>query len=116
MKHDIVYDSHRPSPVEWRFRASGREKVVHLTPRLMVTEVEAVIVAVRGGQGIGRALTYQVAEHLSTGALVRLLREFEPPPWPVHLVVPTTRHMPRSVRAFLDVAGPALDALPVIHA
>ena len=115
MKHDIVFVSQPRSSVEWRFRASGRQQVVRLTPRFMVTEVEAALSAVRAGAGIARNLSYQVAEDFSSGALVRLLREFEPPAWPIHLVVPTVRHMPRTVRAFLDLATPTLDALQVIH-
>lgn len=115
MKHDVVFVS-QPTPYsEWRFRASGREQVVRLTPRFMVTDVEAALSAVRAGDGIARNLTYQVADDFSSGALVRLLREFEPPAWPIHLVIATARHMPRTVRAFLDVAAPALDALRVIH-
>jgi DNA-binding transcriptional LysR family regulator len=81
----------------------------------MVTEVEAVLLAVKAGGGIARMLSYQVADDLASGTLVRILREFEPPVWPVHLVVPSTRHMPRTVRAFLDMAAPALDDLRVIH-
>jgi DNA-binding transcriptional LysR family regulator len=115
IKHDIVYESHRPSPMEWRFRTSGRGKVVRLTPRFMTTDVEAVLAAVKAGRGIGRTLSYQVADDFASGALVRLLGEFEPPAWPVHLVVPTTRYMPRAVRAFLDVAAPALSRLRAIH-
>ena len=115
MKHDIVFVSQPRSSVEWRFRASGRQQVVRLTPRFMVTEVEAALSAVRAGAGIARNLSYQVAGDFSSGALVRLLREFEPPAWPIHLVVPTARHMPRTVRAFLDLATPTLDGLQVIH-
>lgn len=115
IKHDIVYESHRPSPMEWRFRTSGRGKVVRLTPRFMATDVEAVLAAVKAGRGIGRTLSYQVADDFASGALVRLLEEFESPAWPVHLVVPTTRYMPRAVRAFLDVAAPALSRLRAIH-
>ena len=115
IKHDIVYNSLPRSPLEWRFRATGRQHVVRLTPKFMATEVETVLLAVRAGGGIARTLSYQVADDLSSGALVRILREFEPPVWPVHLVVPTARHMPRTVRAFLDLAAPALDALGVIH-
>jgi len=107
IKHDIVYESHRPSPMEWRFRASGPGKVVRITPRFMATEIEAVLAAVKAGRGIGRTLSYQVADDFASGTLVRLLDEFEPPAWPVHLFVPTTRYMPQAVRAFLDVAGPA---------
>jgi DNA-binding transcriptional LysR family regulator len=115
IKHDIVHNWIKPSPVEWRFRSSGRDLVVRPTPRLMTTEVDALLVALRAGRGIGRTLSYQVADDYASGALVRLLREFESPPMPVHLVVPSARHMPRSVRAFLDHAAPALDGLGVIH-
>jgi DNA-binding transcriptional LysR family regulator len=115
IKHDIVYESHRPSPMEWRFRTSGRGKVARIAPRFMTTDIEAVILAVKAGRGIGRTLSYQVADDFASGALVRLLREFEPLAWPVHLVVPTTRYMPRTVRAFLDVAAPALSRLRAIH-
>jgi DNA-binding transcriptional LysR family regulator len=115
IKHDIVYESHGSSPIEWRFRTSGRGKVVRINPRFMATEIEAVLLAVKAGRGIGRTLSYQVADDFASGALVRLLGEFEPLAWPVHLVVPTTRYMPRTVRAFLDVAAPALSRLRAIH-
>ena len=94
IKHDIVSESHRPSPMEWRFRTSGRGKVVRLTPRFMATEVEAVLAAVKAGREIGRTLSYQAGYDFASGALLRLLGEFEPPAWSVHLVVPTTRYMP----------------------
>jgi DNA-binding transcriptional LysR family regulator len=114
-KHDIVFVNQPLAPLEWRFRVSGRERVVRLTPRFMVSDVDAALAAVRAGGGICRNLSYQVADDYSSGTLVRLLREFEQPPWPVHLVVPSARHMARTVRAFLDLAAPALAALPVIR-
>jgi len=114
-KHDIVFVSDPTPSNEWRFRASGRQLVVRLTPRFMVTEVEAALSVVRAGGGIARSLSYQVADDFASGTLVRLLREFELPAWPIHLVVPTARHMPRTVRTFLDLAAPTIDALRVIH-
>lgn len=114
-KHEIVYVSDPPRAREWRFRVSGREQIVRLMPRFMVTDVDAMLFAVRAGGGIARGLSYQVSDDFASGTLVRLLREFEPSPLPVHLIVPTARHMPRAVRAFLDHAAPALDALRVIH-
>jgi DNA-binding transcriptional LysR family regulator len=81
----------------------------------MVTDADALLYAARSGRGVGRALSYQVADDFSSGALVRLLPEFEPSARPVHLVVPTARHMLPSVRALLDHFALGLDALPVIH-
>jgi DNA-binding transcriptional LysR family regulator len=115
LDHDLIFNSDRPVPPVWRFCAFGRDRAVRFTPRFMVTDVEAVLLAARAGRGIGRALSYQVAEDFSCGALVRMLRQFEPPALPVQLVVPTARHMPPSVRAFLDHATQALAAVRLIH-
>ena len=68
--------------MEWRFRASGTGKVVRIAPEVMATEIEAVLLAVKAGRGIGRTLSYQVADDFASGALVRLLGEFEPLAWP----------------------------------
>lgn len=89
--------------------------VVRLTPRLLVNEVEAALVGTRMGQGIAMALSYQVADDLAAGVLIRLLPGHEPPPLPVQLVVPSGRHMAPRVRAFLDHAARHLGTLEVIR-
>lgn len=115
-RHDIVYSSAVHPYMEWRFAAPrGRDQTVRLAPRLAVNDVEAMLIAVRDGRGIGRPLSYQVADELTSGALVRIMSKFEPAPLPVHLVVPTARFMPLRVRAFLDHAAAALTRLPVIQ-
>ena len=108
--HDVI-----TSVREWRFRRAGRDVVVRLHPRLMVNEIDAALIAVRAGRGIGRPLSYQVEDDLASHSLVRLLPEFEGPPLPVQLVTPSARHMPPKVRAFLDHAARSLGALEVIR-
>jgi DNA-binding transcriptional LysR family regulator len=112
--HLVVHVGSRPTPAEWRFRAVGRERVVRLAPRLTVNEIEAALVAVRAAHGIARVLSYQVAEALAAGELVRLLRDYEPPPLPVSLVT-ALAEPPSRVRAFLEHAIPVLSALPVVR-
>jgi DNA-binding transcriptional LysR family regulator len=89
--------------------------VVRLAPRLTVNEIEAALVAARGGHGITRVLSYQVAEELAAGTLVRLLRSYEPPALPVSLVAASVEPPPR-MQAFLQHAVPALSALAVVRA
>ncbi len=101
---------------EWRFGPTRRGPVVRIAPRLLANEVEAQLLAVRDGRGIGRFLSYQVADDLARGILVRLLPEFEPPPIPVQLVARSGGHMAPKVRAFLDYAFAALRKLDAIHA
>jgi DNA-binding transcriptional LysR family regulator len=116
VRHDVVFTAGGPGPPVWRFGEPPREQGVRLVPRLIVNEVDAMLLAVRAGRGIGRPLSYQVADDLASGALVRLLPEREPPPLPVQLVVPSARHLPPRTRSFLEHAARALATLAVIHA
>ncbi|MBV9835303.1 MAG: LysR family transcriptional regulator [Alphaproteobacteria bacterium] len=111
--HDIVLVPGRDRLMEWRFHAGGanRATIVHLAPRLIVNENDAMLSAVRAGHGIGRALSYQVADDIAAGGLVRILQDYEPPPLPVQLVIPSAQHVPARVRAFLDHA-----VRPLTHA
>jgi DNA-binding transcriptional LysR family regulator len=114
-RHAVVLVVGRPLPPEWRFRAGRRESVVRLTPRLTVNDIDAALVAVRAGHGVTRVLSYQVADEMAAGTLVRLLRGYEPPALPVSLVTASVDPPPR-VRAFLEHAVPRLEALAVARA
>ncbi|GEP02058.1 LysR family transcriptional regulator [Methylobacterium oxalidis] len=113
--HDTVFGAPRTEAREWRFGTGRRATAVRLAPRLLVNEVEAQLIAVRAGRGIARLLSYQVVEDIAAGRLVRLLREHEPPPIPVHLVARGGPHRPPKVAAFLDHAAESLRRLAVIR-
>lgn len=114
--HQVVMATGRTQLREWRYRgAGGRETVVRLTPRLMITDVDATLAAVRDGHGVARPLSYQVDEDLAAGRLVRILREYELDPLPVQLVTPSARLTPARVRAFLDHAARQIGALAVVQ-
>lgn len=114
-QHDVIFSGWDDSPCEWRLREHGRELVVRLHPRLSVNEIDAMLMAVHAGRGIGRALSYQVAAELAAGTLVRVLPGCEPAPLPVQLLVPSARHLPARVRACLDFLAAELGALAVLH-
>jgi DNA-binding transcriptional LysR family regulator len=103
------------SVAEWRFRAGAREHVVRYSPRLRVNDVEAMLTAACDGFGIARALSYQVEPLLRAGTLRRVLEDYEPEPLPVHLVMPSSRHMPPRLRAFVDFAAAQFAALDVLR-
>jgi len=81
------------------------------TARLFVDQAEIAIAAALAGRGMLSTLSYQVADHIAAGRLVRLLPHHEPPPVPVQFVFPAARLMPPRVRAFVDIATPRLAAL-----
>jgi DNA-binding transcriptional LysR family regulator len=110
--HETVLFSALGGAPEWRF---GDGTAVRIAPRFIVTQAEAAVAAAVAGHGIVGALSYQMAEELADGRLVRLLRAYEPPPAPVQIVFPTARLMVPRLRAFLDLAVPRLAALPVLR-
>ena len=114
-RHDVIYNSGVSNNSEWRFLHQGRELVVKLTPRLSVNEIDAILMAVLAGRGIGRPLSYQVAEQVADGSLVRLLGDYEPAVLPVHLLVTGTRHMPPRLRACFDYLAARLPELSVLQ-
>ncbi len=114
--HETIASVAANQTLTWRFGGPRSGSAVVLTPRLIVNEVESVLIAARAGRGLARVLSYQAAEDLASGALVRLLAEFEPPPLPVQLVVPGGRAPAPRVRAFIDHAVVRLPALAPIGA
>ncbi len=89
----------------WTFAAGdGARRQVPVRSRLSVSTADAAIAAATLGLGLTRVLSYQVAEALREGRLVRLLAEDEPPPVPVSLIYPGQGRLPIKTRAFIDLA------------
>lgn len=99
--------------IGWGF---GRGRAV-ATPheRLVVNANEVKVAAAVAGQGLARALAYQVSDEVRDGRLRVLLAEHEPPPVPVHLVYPAGRGAAAKVREFVAFAAERLRALPVLQ-
>lgn len=114
--HDTIVGTQRASLREWRFGPQENGERVRLTPRLLLNDVETQLLAVRAGKGIARLLSYQVADDLAAGTLVRLLPAFEPLPMPVQLVAQNMQRMPLKVRTFWDYAWQELSQLAQIQA
>ena len=88
---------------------------MHLGGRLRVDDVETRLRAVRDGRGVAQFLSYQIADDLAAGRLVRLLRSYEKPPLPVQLLTKGRAHRAPRIDAFLDFAVKRLSALAVLR-
>jgi DNA-binding transcriptional LysR family regulator len=111
-RHDCIGLNVEGDAELWPFNVApgGRPRLrsVRVRTRLSISNAAAAVDASLRGNGIICARSYQVAEHLAAGRLVRLLPTFEPPPIPAHIVLPPERVKSGAVRAFVDGAVPAL--------
>lgn len=98
----VAFDSFAVND-EWRFGIAEKASV-KLSPRLRVNSVDATIDALLSGVGIGRLLSYQVADHIAAGRLVELLSDQAPLPVPIHMVFQANRQRSPNVRALIDEA------------
>ena len=85
----------------WPFGAKG-ETLVEVTPRLIVNTIDATIAAAEAGLGLANVLSYQAAEAIAAGHLVRVLDDHAPSPIPVSLLYDAGRAAMPAVRAFID--------------
>jgi DNA-binding transcriptional LysR family regulator len=92
----------------WLFHGEAGETGIAIKPRLIVSTAEAALDAARGGFGVTRVLSYQAADDIARGSLVRLLPDHEGDDIPIHVMYPGGRHPPPKLRAFLDFAVPRL--------
>lgn len=92
----------------WKYRCDGEIIEAKPKPRLRGNTAAASITAALGGIGITRALDFQVADHLRSGALVRILEDYEIGPFPVHLLYVRQGLIPLKLRVFLDWITPRL--------
>jgi DNA-binding transcriptional LysR family regulator len=94
----------------WQFGSEQPQKVTLMRPRLIVNTAEAAIDAAIDGLGFTRVLSYQADQAIKAGRLVPVLQDFEPDPWPVHLLYEPRALIPQKLRAFLDFAAPRIAA------
>lgn len=89
----------------WTFvDAAGRKRQARVHSRMTVSTADAAIEAAVLGLGLTRVLSYQVADALHDGRLVRVLIDEESPAVPASLIYPGQGRLPMKTRAFIDFA------------
>lgn len=89
----------------WTFvGVGGQKRQARVHSRMTVSTADAAIEAAVLGLGLTRVLSYQVADALQSGRLVRVLTDDEPPAVPASLIYPGQGRLPMKTRAFIDFA------------
>jgi DNA-binding transcriptional LysR family regulator len=81
---------------------TGETADVDVPARLVVSDSDILTAVAVGGQGIALLPGYQCVEHVRARRLERVLRDWDAPSTPVHVVYPSTRHLSPKVKSFID--------------
>jgi DNA-binding transcriptional LysR family regulator len=101
--HETIQFGATMASPDWYFAGDGNEIRIAPTPRLTTNSADAAIQYAEQGGGLTRVLAYQAAEAIRDGRLKIVLRKFEQPPIPIHIVYPTSRLLSAKVRTFIDL-------------
>ena len=86
----------------WDFERHG-ESLRNTPPgRFAVNSSEALMMAGLAGLGIMQLPSFLVDDYLRSGALERVLGDWDTDPVPLHVVYPQNRHLSATVRAFVE--------------
>ncbi|HTJ94837.1 MAG TPA: LysR family transcriptional regulator [Pararobbsia sp.] len=100
-QHHCLLYGHGKS-VEWPFAFHGRARGVPVSGRLRVNNGEIARDAAVAGLGITMLPTFIVHGALTSGKLIKVLEDYEPPAGGVFAVYPQHRQSSAAVRAFVD--------------
>jgi DNA-binding transcriptional LysR family regulator len=91
----------------WEFEQGGVELSVEVDGQLTLSEQDLAVQAALDGAGIAFAFEAQVKELIEQGRLVRVLDDWCPHYPGFYLYYPSRRHLPATLRAFVDFARSA---------
>lgn len=91
-----------PTPY-WEFHDAGKPRQVRIQGNFSSNQGAPVIEAARAGLGIVFVLSYQVQALVARGELRVLLPQYQAPPIPVSVILPSGRLQPARVRALADL-------------
>jgi DNA-binding transcriptional LysR family regulator len=85
-------------------RLQRGDKTAHVEPpeRLMVNDFDLVHAAALAGLGLALLPAYLCLDDIRGKRLERVLRDWEAPPVPVHVVYPSARYISPKVKTFVD--------------
>ena len=101
-EHDCLLFGAGPDATRVQLARGDESVELTIAPRLLVSDNDVLRDVTIAGMGIGLLPLFLGLEDLRAGRLERVLREWNAPATPVHVVYPSTRHVSPKVKSFVD--------------
>lgn len=100
MAHYLSTRTGRAVPLHF---AKGGDKIEVVGSRTVgVNESNAHVAVGLAGLGLVQTFSYAAAPHIASGALVPVLEDWQPAPYPFYVVFPSNRYVSNRLRVFID--------------
>ena len=101
-EHTLIVGPAGKSSEAWSFRKNGKSTSIRIQGRFIINATEAATAAAVAGLGIYSTGERSILDELQSGALVRVLPEWEIGSSDIHVILPAGRVAKASARAFAD--------------
>lgn len=101
-RHACLLFGARSPTVTLAFESEANLAEVTLSARLLVSDMDLVHAAAVAGLGIALLPAYRCVDGLRAKAFERVLRDWNAPSTPMHVVYPSTRHLSAKVKLFVE--------------
>nr|WP_315458260.1 LysR family transcriptional regulator [uncultured Sphingorhabdus sp.] len=110
-EHDCLRYSLLTTPELWRFtNRKGEEAAVRPHGRMRANNSDVMLHSLRSGHGIAVVPDFIIEEDLASGAVVKILDDWQPPTVALHLVTPPGTIRPHRVTVLIDYLAEHLAA------
>src|SRR6185436_12822218 len=100
--HDCIMFGTPPSGAVLRLHSGDKTAQVEPPARLIVNDFDLVHAAALGGLDLALFPAYLALDDIRTKRLERVLRDWEAPSIPIHVVYPSARYISPKVKTFVD--------------
>jgi DNA-binding transcriptional LysR family regulator len=100
--HQCVTFSRMKSAQTWRFTRDNDVREIPINSSLMADQGDTLVEYAASGAGVVMMPEWVMADHLSSGRLLRLLPEWSPPSIPLHIVYAASTAVPLRIRLLAD--------------
>lgn len=87
----------------WQILDGGKGVSIRPQGRFKADNGTALVAAALAGLGIACLPDSLIGEHVSAGALVRIMTRYPTPPAGVYVLRPSTQHPPKKIKFFTDL-------------
>lgn len=114
LRHRIVGGPSGSHATSWQFERDGKQESIDLRPQVSVNDTAGALAAATAGLGIISTTSWACRADVGSGALVRLLPDWNMVDLPVHAYFPMGRATRMAARSFVEFieAEFARDRLP----
>jgi LysR family transcriptional regulator for bpeEF and oprC len=114
-RHSAVIFMSRGAPRAWEFKGPSGAIAIQPKGRVRTNDAEHIRAAVMAGLGVAHNASWLFAPDIASGALVALMKDYAPNPYPIHAVHPGGRIIPAKVKVFVDFLAEVFSEEPTLR-